>query len=340
MSPQVQFYVTELLVLFCVNIIAVWGLDLQFGVTGINNFGFIIFVAVGGYASAVFTLGSQSANGGFQHFIGGAHLAYPFSVLAATVVAGIVAIPIGFIGISKLRGDYQAIVMLVLTVMAIDLTDAAINIVNGSAGLSLVPQPLAQYFHSQITYSWVYVVLSIAWSVVAFWVVRGITAAPLGRRLRAVRDSDSAASALGINVVRMKMKVFVVGSMLAGLSGAVFVQYLSSWAPASWGYMETFWFFTAIVIGGTGNMLGGAIGVLLVPIVFQEATRFFPNIGYPGLSAALQWVVIGVLILLFLWFRPQGLVPERRRTFHKKKRFSRQSTLPVEAITADLTYER
>jgi branched-chain amino acid transport system permease protein len=104
--------------------------------------------------------------------------------------------------------------------------------------------------------------------------------------------------------------------------------------------METFWFFTAIVIGGTGNMLGGAIGVALVPIVFQEATRFFPNIGYPGLSAALQWVVIGVLILVFLWFRPQGLVPERRRTFHKEKRFSRQPTLPVEVSNADLTNER
>ena len=319
MSPLMQFYFTELLVLFAVNIIAVWGLDLQFGVTGINNFGFIIFQAVGAYAGAVFTLGPQSANGGFQHFIGGARLPYPWSVIAAAIVAGIVAIPIGRMGISRLRGDYQAIVMLVLAVMAVNIADAAVNLVNGPAGLSLVPQPLAQFFHSSLAYAWVYVALSLVWALLAFLIVRGITAAPLGRRLRAIRESESAASSLGINVAQMKMRVFVIGGMLAGASGALYVQYLGSWGPTSWAYTETFVFFTAIVVGGTGNMLGAAVGVALVPIAFQELTRFFPNVGYPGMSASLQWVLIGILMLVFMWFRPRGLVPERRRTFKGNK---------------------
>ena len=337
MSSLMQSYVTELLILFSVNIIAVWALDLQFGVTGINNFGFIIFQSVGAYAGAVFTLGPQSANGGFQHFIGGAHLPYPLSVIAAGIVAGIVAVPIGHMGISRLRGDYQAIVMLVLAVMAVNIANAAVNIVNGPAGLSLIPQPLVQYFHSALQYAWVYVALSVVWALLAFFVVRGVTAAPLGRRLRAIRESESAASALGINVAQMKMRVFVIGAMLAGVSGAVYVQYLGSWGPTSWAYTETFVFFTAIVVGGTGNMLGAALGVALVPIAFQELTRFFPNVGYPGMSASLQWVLIGILMLVFMWFRPKGLIPERRRTFTGGHALALQKARVVEGASGGMS---
>jgi branched-chain amino acid transport system permease protein len=314
-NPQVQFYVTEILVLFFVNVIAIWGLDLQFGVTGINNFAYVIFQAAGAYTAAVVTLGSPGDNGGFQQFVGGGHLPYPLSVLVAAAVAGVLAIPIGFIGLSRLRGDYQAIVMLVVSVIAVGLANAAIGLVNGPAGLSLVPQPLADLVPSQTGYAWLYVILAAAWAGLAFLVVRAITSAPLGRILRAVRDSDSAAAAVGKNVVGLKMMVFVIGGMIAGASGAVYVQYLGAWGPGSWQYSETFLFLTAIVVGGTGNMAGGALGALLVPIAFQELTRFVPNFGYPGMVNSLQWVLIGLLMLAFLWFRPRGLIPERRRTF-------------------------
>jgi len=314
-SAQTQFYVTEILVLFCVNIMAIWGLDLQFGVTGINNFAYVIFQSAGAYTAAVVTLGSPTDNGGFQQFVGGGHLPYPVSVLVAALVAGALAIPIGFIGLSRLRGDYQAIVMLVVSVIAVGIANAAIGLVNGPAGLSLIPQPLANLVQSQTGYAWLYVGVAAVWALVAFLIVRAITAAPLGRILRAVRDSDTAAAALGKNVVRKKMMVFVVGGMIAGASGAVYVQYLGAWGPGSWQYSETFVFLTAIVVGGAGNMAGAVLGAILVPIAFQEATRFVPNFGYPGMVDSLQWVMIGLLMLAFLWFRPRGLLPERRRTF-------------------------
>jgi ABC-type branched-subunit amino acid transport system permease subunit len=103
--------------------------------------------------------------------------------------------------------------------------------------------------------------------------------------------------------------------MLAGISGAVYVQNIGAWSPAAWFYPETFLFFTAVVVGGTGNMLGAALGALLVPIAFQEVTRFLPEIGYPGMIYSLDWVAIGLLLLIFIWARPRGLVPERRRRF-------------------------
>ncbi|MDQ1486342.1 MAG: branched-chain amino acid transport system permease protein [Actinomycetota bacterium] len=309
-----QFYVTEVLVLFCVNVIAIWGLDLQFGVTGINNFAYVIFQAAGAYTAAVVTLGPASSTG-FQHYVGGTHLPYPASVVVGSIFAGILAVPIGFIGLSRLRGDYQAIVMLVVSVIAVGLTNAAVKILNGPAGLSTVPRPLFGLVNSEVGYAWFYVFIAAVWALLAFLVVRAITSSPLGRILRAVRDSDSAAAALGKDVIRLKMLAFVIGGMIAGASGAVYVQYLGAWGPGSWQYAETFLFLTAIVVGGTGNMAGAVLGAILVPIAFQELTRFVPNIGYPGLVESLQWVLIGLLMLGFLWFRPRGLLPERRRTF-------------------------
>jgi branched-chain amino acid transport system permease protein len=110
---------------------------------------------------------------------------------------------------------------------------------------------------------------------------------------------------------------------MAGLSGGLLVEFVGAWAPSGWLYPETFVLFTAIIIGGTGNDVGVLVGVLLVPVVIAEATQFLPNIGRPGLIDALQWVLIGVLLIVFLWLRPQGIFPERKRRFPSADELSR-----------------
>ena len=74
-------------------------------------------------------------------------------------------------------------------------------------------------------------------------------------------------------------------------------------------------YFTAVIVGGLGNNLGVMVGALLVPVAFLEATRFIPQFGPPGFIDALQWIIVGVLALVFLWFWPRGVIPERRRRF-------------------------
>jgi branched-chain amino acid transport system permease protein len=91
------------------------------------------------------------------------------------------------------------------------------------------------------------------------------------------------------------------------------VEFISAWSPGGWLYQETFVYFTALIVGGTANNAGAALGALLVPVAFLEATRFLPQFGPPGLIDALQWIAVGLLTLVFLWFRPRGLLPERRR---------------------------
>jgi branched-chain amino acid transport system permease protein len=315
-----QFYLSSLLIFLGINIIAIWGLDLQYGVTGIYNFAYVAFQAAGAYTAGVLSLHPATFYNANETYIGGLNLSFPLPLIGALAAGGVLAALVGLIGIRRLRGDYQAMAMLVLSLMATGFVSAEIGLFNGPAGLAFIPKPLDTTLSLDLLgYQWFYVALTAAVCIGAFWLVRSITSSPLGRVLKAVRDSEVAASALGRNVNSARMVAFVIGGCLAGLSGGLFVQYLGAWSPQSWLYPETFLFFTAIVVGGTGNLLGNVIGALLVPIIFLEATRFLPPVGYPGLVDSLAWVVVGLLMLAFLWFRPMGLVPERRRTFSWKK---------------------
>jgi branched-chain amino acid transport system permease protein len=311
-----QYYLTTLLVLFGINVIAIWGLDLQFGMTGIFNFAYIVFQSVGAYTAGVLSLGPDTQYGGFQKYIGGLRLPFPLPLLGAAAAGGILAAALGYVALRRLRGDYQAMVMLVISIIATGIANAQLNLVNGPTGLSLIPQPLSSVLSlSGVAYQWFYVGLTALVCLIAFWITRGVAGSPFGRVLRAVRDSETAAAALGRRVTRARMTIFVIGGCLGGLSGGLLVEFIGAWGPASWLYPETFLFFTAIIVGGTGNMLGNVLGALLVPIGFVEGTRYLPAFGYPGLVDSLDWVVIGLLLLAFLWFRPKGILPERRRGF-------------------------
>jgi branched-chain amino acid transport system permease protein len=310
-----QFYLSTVLTYLGVDVIACWGLNLQFGVAGLVNFAYIIFQAAGAYTAAVLTLG-PATRGGFQQYVGGAHLPFPVPILAAGLVGGLLAAAVGGLAIRRLRSDYEAMVMLVVSLIATSVATNQSGLVNGSNGLALVPKPLATTVNlSPIGYQWLFVGITAVICVCVYWLVHIVTSSPLGRTLRAVRDNEQAAAALGKNVAALRMLAFVLGGMIAGISGAILVEFISAWSPGSWLYPETFVYFTAVIVGGAGNNLGAMVGALLVPVAFLEATRFLPQFGPPGLIDALQWIIVGVLALVFLWFWPRGVIPERRRRF-------------------------
>jgi branched-chain amino acid transport system permease protein len=188
---------------------------------------------------------------------------------------------------------------------------------NGAAGLALVPPPLSSVIDPNTeTYQYFYVAMTAICVVLVFVVVNRIVNSPYGRSLRAMRERELAAMAIGKNPVQLKMTVFIVGGVIAGLSGAILVGFIQLWAPSVWLYPETIILFAAIIVGGRGNNIGAVLGALLVPVGFEEVTRFIPSsFGPPGLIPALQWVAIGLLIIGFLWFRPEGVRPEPRHIF-------------------------
>lgn len=327
MSSAYQFYIITLLVYFGVNIIAGWSLNLQFGVAGVMNFAFVVFQAAGAYAAAVVTLGPSTA-GGYQSYIGGATLPWPVPLLVAALAGAVLAWLVSLFAFRPARRDFQALVLLVVSIIATVLVSSETSWFNGSAGLAGVPQPFSSDIGGGLTsYGWFYVGLTAAVCVVVFFFVHRLTASPWAERLRAIRENPVAAAAMGINVRKEQIRVFVAGGALAAVSGAVLVQFIGAWAPAGWGYAETFFYFTAIVVGGLGNNRGVCLGVAVVFAAILESVRFLPQFGSASnLSDALPQIGVGVLIVVFLWFRPRGLLPERRRRFGAGAQMSTELT--------------
>jgi branched-chain amino acid transport system permease protein len=319
-------YAGTILVYAAVDIIACLALNLQFGVSGIVNFSFIVFQAVGAYTAAVLSMPPDTATidgvpGGWQFYIGGFSLPFPMPWIGGAIAGGLLAIPVGLVVLRKLRSDYQAISLLVLSVIVNSVITNVRPFLNGAAGIAMVPKP----FSNQVDpfsdgYQLLYVGLAVPFVLLVWLVASRIVNSPYGRSLRAMREHEVAATAIGKNPVQLKMTVFIVGGVIAGLSGGILVGYITVWAPSEWLYPETIILFAAVIVGGRGNNVGAILGAILVPVGFFEATRRLPaNIaGWvppPSLISAMEWVAIGLLIIGFLWFRPQGVRPEPRRVF-------------------------
>lgn len=313
MSTAWQYYWITLLVYFGTNIIACWALNLQYGMAGIMNFAFILFQAAGAYTAAVLTLGPASPQG-FQHYIAGMTLPWPVVLVAATAVGCALSLVVGVLALRPKRNDYQAVLMLITSIIATSVVSTQTGFLNGEQGLAAIPKPFVSVGGgSEIGYGWFYVALTAGLALLTYFVVHRITSSPWGRRLRAMRDNPYAASALGTNVERERLTIYAIGGGLAALSGAVLVQFISAWAPSGWTYPETFLFFAAIIVGGVGNNAGAVLGAAIVLGGILESVEFIPSFGVAGVAESVQWIVLGLLVIAFLWFRPKGLLPERRR---------------------------
>src|SRR5579864_7319233 len=185
------YYITTILVYAGVDAIACLGLSQQFGIAGVTNFGFIIFQAAGAYTAAVLSLPPDSANGGFQTYILGLNLSFPLPWIGATLVGALLAPPIGLVVLRRLRADYQAIAMLVLSVIATLVVTNTPAFLGGAAGLALVPRPLSDKFNSYSDgYVWAYTAGAVVLAVIVFFVVQRIINSPYGRSLRAMRENE------------------------------------------------------------------------------------------------------------------------------------------------------
>src|ERR1700704_5922752 len=173
------YYITTLLVYAGVDAIACLGLSQQFGIGGGTNFGFILFQAAGAYAAAVLSLPSSSANGGFQSYIGGLHLPFPLPWIGAAVVGGLLAVPFAAIVGRRLRGDFAAVGLLVTAVMFNLLVTNYRPLLNGAAGLSLVPAPLENTFNPlSANYQWGYGIVAVLLALLTYLFVSRLTNSP------------------------------------------------------------------------------------------------------------------------------------------------------------------
>ena len=312
MSALWLYVFTLIFFLFDYFILAM-GLNIQYGETGILNFAYIGFVAIGAYMTGAVSMPNSVGTG--QHYILGLNMPFPFNLLVGGLSAMVVSVLVAFIALRRLRTDYLAMVLISLSLVFYDICNNYVPLFNGADGLYNVPSPLASVLHlTTNSFTVVFALLTGVISLIMWWIMSRITRSPLGRTLRAIRDDDGVAAALGKSVFRYKLTSMMIGSFFAGIGGGLIIQFNTSFNPSAWLPGETFVVFAVIIVGGVSNNIGLLVGSLLVETMLVHLVAFLPAIpGHPGLILNIAAMMIGGLLMVMLWFRPQGIVPEKLR---------------------------
>lgn len=304
-------YLVSVGTLGAITAVIVIGLNTRWGLSGQLDLGYYLYVALGAYIDGVLTLPSAHAQPDVSYILG-LHLPFLVGFVGAGVGAGLVSLAIGSVALKGLRGDYFAIVTVAATIIGYTVISQYKPLFNGYNGLYGVSQPFATMLNlSPQGYQTFYFGLCVVVLVCIFVVVELLRRSPFGLAVKAVREDETAASAFGKHTYRLRLKAYVIGGVIAGLGGSLFMNYITAFNPASWSPLETFLLYGALLIGGTANNLGAVVGALIALIAFPQLTQLIPAIGNDSNAGpAIQNVVIGLAIFAVLRFRAAGLLPE------------------------------
>lgn len=322
-------YIVGVITLGAILAILCLGLNVRWGWAGELDLSYYAFVAIGAYMYSVLTLPPSNLPPPNTYILG---LRWSFvpAVLGAMVVTGVASLLVGLVALRKLRGDYFAIVTVATSLIIYTVISQDFSLFNGYNGVFGVQQPFNSLLKlNAAQYSYFLLGLCLVALLGTYFVLELLYNSPFGRTLRAIREDETAAAAFGRNVYLDKLKAFVVGGVVAGFGGAMLAVYLTAFNPASWSSFETFLLYSAIIVGGSANSRGVVLGTAVTLVLITEATRFLPQIGgNADALPAIRNICIGLLIILALRFRPQGILPERRPR-DQAPETSRWSTLRV-----------
>jgi branched-chain amino acid transport system permease protein len=335
MSQEQIYYVANLAVYFLIYCCLCLGLNISFGMTGILDFSYITFMACGAYFAGVLALDRPTPDSE-MYYILGFNWPFPLPLIGGAVAAGVLGGFVGLLAMRRLRSDYLAIVLVAVWTIAWNLVSNVGGLFNGQAGIFGVPQPLSDTFNTDPN-SYVFVFIPLAAIVVALLgiVAYCIERSPFGRALRTVRADPDVAAAFGKRTFRLRLTAMVLGCTYAGIGGALTIEFIGAMNPSGWAIVETVIIFSALLVGGRGNVLGALFGALLVRIVIIEGTGLIPQVpDHPELLGALRNIAIGALVILAIYFRPQGVLPERKRTYFESHGSDQESDRePMRAVS-------
>jgi branched-chain amino acid transport system permease protein len=282
------------------------GLNLQWGFTGLFNVGVAGFFAVGAYATAILT------GPDYPDQLGGFGLPVPVGWLGSLLFSGLAALVVG-VPTLRLRHDYLAIATfgIAIVIQLVALNFQALT--GGALGINFIPRPFAGWFADQDAYALFYLAVVAAILLCAYLALERLVRGPWGRTLRAIREEETAAAALGKNAARFRLQAFVLGSTLMGLAGGLFASFFGFVSPNDFQPILTFQLWTMLILGGSGNNRGALLGAYLVWGLWSGSSalmRVLLPAALQARGAALQIVLIGVALALVLVFRPRGILGE------------------------------
>lgn len=290
-------YLIAMITLASIYAIMAISLNLSWGLAGMVNLGLAGFVSIGAYSSGLLTT-----------TFGWPMLPAILAALAFGLASGAILTLLTL----RLRDDYLAIVTLGFAeVVRLAITNE-LWLTHGSDGVSGIPGIIAR--ERGYGFEWGMLVISLAAVVAVFLLAERVRSSPYGRVLRAIRDDPEGAAVAGKNVTAIKVKTFALSTMVAALAGAFYAHYTSFISPEIFQPLLTMYVFLALTMGGTGNNAGAIAGAFMLIFVI-EASRFVAPL-LPALSAvqhaAIREMIVAILFIAVLLWRPAGLIPEKR----------------------------
>lgn len=290
-------YLTAIAIVTGIYVLLALGLNLQYGLTGLINFGHVGFFCVGAYTAAILGVAGWPAV-----------VTFPLAALLALLAAW----PLGLVAL-RLRDDYFAIVSLGFSEVVRLIATSERWLTNGVQGIPGIPKLFPSL--SGLTQALAVLGLLVLFNGLAILAMRRIVRSPFGRMIEAIRDNEEAVKALGKDPAKFKIQVLMLGAALAGVSGAVFAHYIGFIAPEQFIPLVTFQIWMAIIMGGVGRVSGALVGSAIL-MLFLEGSRFLRDV-LPFVSevemASVRIGVVGLALILFTLYRPQGLMGDFTR---------------------------
>ena len=287
--------------------IAVLGLNLQWGNTGLFNGGVAAFFGAGAYGTMI--LGGPSDPLQF----GGFELPYAAALTGGILLAALVAWAVGLLTL-RLRHDYLAIATFGVAVALESVARNAEWLTGGAKGLRSFPRPFEGLFSDQFSYNLAFLAFVVVVLIVVYVGLERLIRSPYGRVLRAIREDEIAARALGKNATRLRLEAFVLGSAIIGVAGGLYVSFYAFISPQDMAPILTFQIWAMLIVGGAGNNRGAILGAFLIWGAWTSSgfllARFAPT-AVQLYTGPIQYIMIGSVIVGMLLWRPQGLLPER-----------------------------
>lgn len=286
------------------------GLNIVVGFAGLLDLGYVAFYAFGAYAMALFSGALLNTTSGVSK---APAISFQLDFFVAIVIVAVGAALLGLLiggPVLRLRGDYLAIVTLGLgeIVSIIATSKWAEPLVGGPQGMrgvtkaaifGLNPQDTPQHFYY----------LALVFVLFAFFISRRLANSRIGRAWNAMREDEQVADAMGVNTTRFKLLAFAIGGAIGSLGGSLFAVSIGSVTPASFEVLVSITALAVVILGGLGSLPGVVVGALVL-------------IGLPGLLREFEeyrLLIYGGSLVLIMILRPQGLIPNLRRTRELKE---------------------
>jgi branched-chain amino acid transport system permease protein len=289
------------------TVFAIWAilavsLNLVLGYTGMLSVGHVGFFGIGAYAMAILT-----SNASYEQLRTEAIPTFGWPFFAAlpvsVAVAGLVAIVVGVV-FNRFRDDIYVLVSFGFAIIAFNIFLNWRSLTRGAFGIHEIARPeIGGWVLDGSLEFLVLLLISLALVMLVSWF---IVTSSFGRVLTAIREDEQAIEVFGYQATHYKLTIWVISGMMAGLAGALFGSWTSFIDPNSFILLESILLVSIVILGGLATIWGSLLGAMTF-VMLEEGMRFLPFLPTEYIGQARQ-IVLGVLLVLLMLFRPQGLV--------------------------------